>query len=71
MQQSPTHGGSRHPLRGKTRIKVILIGVLIVTGSWFAPEGKVGAVAQLIGATSTAAVVLRESKTSRDSRTLA
>lgn len=60
MQQSPTHSGSGHPLRGKTRLKVILVGVLIVISSWFAPEEKVGAVAQLIGATTTAAMMLRE-----------
>ncbi|MFD5734906.1 hypothetical protein ACFWIY_19060 [Streptomyces sioyaensis] len=44
--------------------------MLIVISSWFAPEEKVGAIAQLIGATTTAAMMLREPKTQSVPRTL-
>ncbi|MFF0092687.1 hypothetical protein ACFYSF_22375 [Streptomyces canus] len=53
------HDGPRHPLHRKPRLKVILVGVIVVGAAAVLPPDNVSAVAQALGAAAASTVVLR------------
>lgn len=53
------HDGPRHPLHHKPRLKVILIGVVVIGVAAVCPPDHVSAVAQAVGAAAASTVVLR------------
>ncbi|MEU2588285.1 hypothetical protein ABZ612_36645 [Streptomyces avermitilis] len=56
------HDGSRHPLTRKPRLKIILVGVVVVGVAAVLPPDHVSAAAQAVGAAAASAVVLRGTK---------
>ncbi|MFF5968264.1 hypothetical protein ACFY64_31980 [Streptomyces collinus] len=59
MLTPSSHDGSRHPLRRKPRLKVVLVGVVVVAVAAMFPPDQVSAVAQAVGAAAASTVVLR------------
>ncbi|MER7983789.1 hypothetical protein [Streptomyces sp. NPDC095817] len=58
MRTPSIHHGLRHPLRGKTRLKLILVGVVVIPIAAALPPEQVSAVASAVGATATTVVLL-------------
>lgn len=59
MLTPSTHDGPRHPLHRKPRLKLILVGALVIVLASVLPADQVSAVAQAVGAASASTVVLR------------
>jgi hypothetical protein len=53
------HDGPRHPLHRKPRLKLVLVGVVLVGVAVVLPTDRVSAVAQAVGAAAASTVVLR------------
>lgn len=53
------HDGPRHPLHRKPRLKLVLVGVVVVGAAAVLPPDHVSASAQALGAVAAATVVLR------------
>ena len=51
--------GPRHPLHRKPRLKVVLVGVVVVGVAAVLPPDRVSAAAQAVGAAAASTVVLR------------
>ncbi|MFJ4031521.1 hypothetical protein [Streptomyces griseoluteus] len=59
LQQSCTHALPEHPLRRKARLKIVVVGVIVVGASAiFSPEA-VSAVASAVSASAAVAVAIR------------
>ncbi|MCX4458666.1 hypothetical protein OOK58_42925 [Streptomyces sp. NBC_01728] len=54
-----SHDGPRHPLHRKPRLKILLVGVVVVGVAATLPPDHVNAVAQAVGAAAASAMVLR------------
>ncbi|MET7609045.1 hypothetical protein ABZS96_43270 [Streptomyces avermitilis] len=62
MLTPSNHDGPRHPLHHKPRLKVILVGVVVIGVAAVLPADHVSAVAQALGAATTSTLVLRGTK---------
>lgn len=59
MLTPSAHDGPHHPLHRKPRLKLILVGVVVVGVAAALPPDHVSAVSQAVGAAAAATVVLR------------
>jgi hypothetical protein len=59
MLTPSNHDGPLHPLRHKSRLKVALVGVIVIVVAAVLPSDHVSAVAQAVGAAAATTVVLR------------
>ncbi|MEU0414522.1 hypothetical protein ABZ307_43080 [Streptomyces griseorubiginosus] len=53
------HDGPRHPLHRKPRLKLVLVGVVVIGVAAVFPPDYVSAVAQAVGAAAATTVVMR------------
>ncbi|WP_199577544.1 hypothetical protein [Streptomyces sp. CRB46] len=59
MLTPDSHDGPRHPLHRKPRLKLVLVGVVVVGTAAVLPPDRVSASAQALGAAAAATMVLR------------
>lgn len=59
MLTPSNHDGPRHPLHRKPRLKIVLVGVVVVGVAAVLPPDHVSAVAQAVGAAAASTIVLR------------
>ncbi|MFD8726276.1 hypothetical protein ACFV2H_52360 [Streptomyces sp. NPDC059629] len=59
MLTPSTHDGPRHPLHRKLRLKVVLVGVVVVGVAAVLPPDHVSAVAEAVGAAASVAMLRR------------
>jgi hypothetical protein len=59
MLTPDSHDGPRHPLHRKPRLKLVLVGVVVVGAAAVLPPDHVSAAAQALGAAAASVMVLR------------
>ncbi|CAL9650835.1 hypothetical protein SUDANB96_06653 [Streptomyces sp. enrichment culture] len=56
------HDGPRHPLHRKPRLKLVVVGVLVVGVAAVIPPDHMSAVSQAVGAAAACTMVLRSTQ---------